>query len=375
MSKKKPSEILELTSIRFFAAFFVLLYHNIYLLNLDSSFINNTFKNFVSFGDSAVTFFFILSGFILTYVYYNESERAIKGSKFNFWLHRFARIYPVYILGYILDFNRGSSYFLLKYTKVIAIKKIIISSMAYFFMIQSWHPRLSPVWNSPGWSLSTEAFFYFSFPLLISILEFSKKNITLMFIMYLIPIAIYLYIPQMVNIDNPEFKTLWRSLPLIRITEFIIGILICKIYFMSDIAEIFQKKKTKGTLFFGCITTIFFVTTLIKWNIDKVLLSSIVLVPIYTLLIFFMVTIKLPIFRILRNKQLVLLGKASFTIYITHQPIKDILIPILEYYKFSKGVTLFGIYSVTVCLLSIIIYNYIEIPLQKLILKKLKPKH
>ena len=42
-----------------------------------------------------VGFFFLLSGFVLTY---NYSDRATTLSKREFWLARMARLYPVYVL-------------------------------------------------------------------------------------------------------------------------------------------------------------------------------------------------------------------------------------------------------------------------------------
>jgi peptidoglycan/LPS O-acetylase OafA/YrhL len=44
---------------------------------------------------------------------------------------------------------------------------VSIAGLAYLSLLQSWHPRVTNTWNTPGWSLSTEAFFYATFPLLL----------------------------------------------------------------------------------------------------------------------------------------------------------------------------------------------------------------
>ena len=81
-----------LTSLRFFAAVLVFVQH---VVPLTSRF---------SLGGAGVAFFFILSGFILTYVYGNElgGTRA-NGSVTRFYIARIARIYPIYIVGFVLS--------------------------------------------------------------------------------------------------------------------------------------------------------------------------------------------------------------------------------------------------------------------------------
>jgi len=67
---KEKSQISILTGIRFFAAFHVVLYHNLFLFGEEAiESIPSLIYSFIQKGEAAVSFFFILSGFILTYVY------------------------------------------------------------------------------------------------------------------------------------------------------------------------------------------------------------------------------------------------------------------------------------------------------------------
>ncbi|ERT14322.1 acyltransferase family protein [Photorhabdus temperata] len=88
--------LLSLTSLRFFAAFFVLLSHLGYLK--DSDYFSWLF---VYNGYIGVTFFFILSGFVLAYSYEEKMNRK-EISKRNFFVARIARIYPLHILTFII---------------------------------------------------------------------------------------------------------------------------------------------------------------------------------------------------------------------------------------------------------------------------------
>lgn len=113
-------------------------------------------------GYVGVTFFFVLSGFILTWTH-SPSDTARK-----FWSRRFARIYPVHLL-----------------TLVIAVVMLVsglrdISGSPSWFvpqllLVQSWIPRLHlPQFNAPSWSLSDESFFYLLFPLVLRRLPTSR---------------------------------------------------------------------------------------------------------------------------------------------------------------------------------------------------------
>src|SRR6478672_1256257 len=44
-----------------------------------------------------LSFFFVLSGFLIVYLYYNNAE-VMSGRFQNYFVNRFARIYPVYFL-------------------------------------------------------------------------------------------------------------------------------------------------------------------------------------------------------------------------------------------------------------------------------------
>src|SRR5581483_10678885 len=89
-----------LTSLRFFAAFEVLVYHcGGSLLERTATPIQNLFQN----GYEAVTFFFLLSGFVLTYAHRRPQEFTCRASLRSYYIARIARIYQVYLLGLVLS--------------------------------------------------------------------------------------------------------------------------------------------------------------------------------------------------------------------------------------------------------------------------------
>jgi peptidoglycan/LPS O-acetylase OafA/YrhL len=112
---------------------------------------------------AGVSLFFMLSGFILAYAY-SDMETG-RQDRTNFWISRFARIYPVYFLS-LLWFAP----FILAHRFTVepfgtALAKAVSSFVPSALLIQGWfHPRFALSWNGPGWTLSVEAVFYILFP-------------------------------------------------------------------------------------------------------------------------------------------------------------------------------------------------------------------
>jgi peptidoglycan/LPS O-acetylase OafA/YrhL len=148
-----------LTSIRGFAALYILLFHchsTIYAFDLPH------LNAFAEKGYLAVDFFFVLSGFILAYVYAAEFDVGAFPQT-RFLALRLARIYPVHLLTLALAvpcvLAPGFDNFWLTNTPA--------SLLSNLLLVQAWglHKHLS--WNFVSWSISTEWFAYLLFPLFL----------------------------------------------------------------------------------------------------------------------------------------------------------------------------------------------------------------
>jgi peptidoglycan/LPS O-acetylase OafA/YrhL len=152
-----------LTGIRFFAALHVVFFH--YAPALPP-----LLRNVAANGYMAVGLFFILSGFVLAYQY---AGRALNPRRFLG--ARFARIYPAYLLGFVL-IGPAVVVRLLRSDPL----KLAASGLAAGGLVQGWFPKLALVWNGPGWSLSNEAFFYLLFPAILpAVIRLSPRGLWL----------------------------------------------------------------------------------------------------------------------------------------------------------------------------------------------------
>ena len=141
-----------LTSLRFFAAGIVVMYHAAMQSAPDYV---NPFA-LLRFGFVGVTFFFVLSGFVL--VWSARDGDSVGG----FYRRRFARVWPVHALtlaaaialaGWGLITHPGG----------------LGSAALNLTLLQAWSPDPAVItdYNGLSWSLSDEAFFYALFPLLL----------------------------------------------------------------------------------------------------------------------------------------------------------------------------------------------------------------
>jgi peptidoglycan/LPS O-acetylase OafA/YrhL len=146
-----------LTSLRFFAAFWVVLFH--YWPKLD---VGGAAPLVVEKGYLGVEAFFVLSGFILCHVYRTSLEdgRFRYGS---FLWNRLARIYPLHLatlLGMIaLGVVAGLAGF--------AVDSNLLSwesLPANLLLLQAWGLAPEAAFNHPSWSISAEWFAYLTFP-------------------------------------------------------------------------------------------------------------------------------------------------------------------------------------------------------------------
>jgi peptidoglycan/LPS O-acetylase OafA/YrhL len=226
---KSASRLPSLTGLRFIAALFVFAYHAwlpipaLRLVN-DDGVAYGVYDKVSQAGGLGVGFFFVLSGFILTW-----SARPGDTPK-SFWRRRIVKIYPNYVVAWVLAMVLFAAAYTPAWRAVLNL-----------FMLQGWTPDFDTNFSvdPPGWSLGTEAIFYASFPLLLAFavrirperLKYWIGGVVALVVLK--PVVAYLFLPDAPAIPGESTVSVsqyWFGyiLPPVRVFDFLLGILVAR---------------------------------------------------------------------------------------------------------------------------------------------------
>lgn len=307
----------QLTFTRFIAVMMVLFYHGaggIYLRSFDVF----PISSLLHAAPTAVSFLYVLSGFVMVLVYYRPAQKFDIRS---YWTARFLRIYPLYIISFLMVW-----YY---YYDISRIKPQKI--LANIFVIQAWIPKYAQSFNYASWSMTVEFFFYVIFPFFIlwSYRQSTKKLITASLILWSVSqlVSYVLWIGYF-----PEQELFIVYFPLFHLNSFIIGV-VGGIWYMrvGQSQEIKSATKslvlTAGVLLAAGYTILSNVFTQLPHDLQPM---SGLLAPIFTLIIVALALDKTRLSKIFAHPVLVTLGETSFALYILHVPVTWIYIRALE---------------------------------------------
>lgn len=194
-----------LDTLRAIAALIVVVSH-LELLK-DRNHIENIFE-VVPSGHISVILFFVLSGFLISFLLMKELEINQKISFINFYMRRILRIWPLYYLIIILSFLLIESH---------------NSTMSYLLCLTIF-PNVAHAigegWSSSPqiWSIGVEEQFYLIWPIIISIIfTFRKKLLPIILIFF---IFLYTILPHALGFLNVRY---FQSEHMITIEKFFYG--------------------------------------------------------------------------------------------------------------------------------------------------------
>ncbi|WP_156374409.1 acyltransferase [Pseudorhodoferax sp. Leaf274] len=308
-----------LTSLRFFAAAMIVVHHAI------ERGLGPQWASHFALGQG-VSFFFVLSGFVLAYNY-----PVLHGAKDigRFLLARVARIWPAHIAAtvlFIVFIGNISSHTLPQGSRA-AI------TAAYVTLTHAWLPLGSyySAYNAVSWSISTEFFFYLAFPLLISNWQTTWK--IKMAGLAAVTMVMWWLSSRFAVGPQAEFMRGGFAYisPLARILEFALGIAVCHAY-RDHGARVRAAIGRMGTVLeLGTVVLIVFglwasrllahhpaVLDLVGRTGSLVLEASGFGTLIYAVAIFVFALQTGRLSRILGTKPLVFLGEISFALYLVH---------------------------------------------------------
>jgi peptidoglycan/LPS O-acetylase OafA/YrhL len=313
-SSPEPQQLPALTSLRFFAALVVVAFH---AQVSQVPWLPHIVKVVCNSGYQAVTFFFVLSGFILTHVYAPaERSEGLAVTDREFWRRRARRILPAYYLGLIL--GAPSVLYGIFVSHNIVVGNIWLSLFLALVLLQAWAPPFALTWNAPAWSLSVEAFFYAVFPALIrSIRRVGCWTIftAAIGIAFLNGVFHALLIERWGEVSD-SWHNFFGYFPLFHLPAFVFGIAVARLQYVPAL-NVFGIRRI---LFWGGCAGALAVLDLDVW-IPVWMPAEFLLVVLFGAIVLGAARLDGLPYKILALSPLIFLGDASYAIYILHVPI------------------------------------------------------
>ena len=359
-ASKSPSDISlayfgGVDSARFIASFLIAIYHS-------RGFYGAEIEGMSTWIGTFVSFFFLLSGFVLSHRYPNLTlGRASFGDYFRYLGSRFSRVMPLATLGTLLSipcvlhsFDWG----------VLGLN---------IFLLHTWtsDPRVYFAFNAPSWTLCPELLMYLLFPVVLSLARWPFRLI--------LGSLIFGYASSWLVYQSHPAALGWSCLmfPPSRLADFAIGASLYQLVRQKHGAG--RKVGNRGWEVLLCFSLVlgFGALELVQREVKIsgiayssanpgfqlfYLGSRIVPLWIYSLLLVALSLGRGPLRRILENRGMVLLGGLSAPVYLLHFPI--LLIWKNGDFEFMKENPTFAVsmYLLSVLIISILVHLFYEEP-------------
>ncbi|MEL0651237.1 acyltransferase [Algibacter sp. TI.3.09] len=337
----------QLTFTRFVAAVLIVFHH----FGSGKMHFTNEYTRFLfKQANVGVSYFFILSGFVMIIAYHKKMHVNFM----DYMRNRFARIYPVYLLALLS----------LLALFVISNQVSYVDFVLNLFMVQTWVPSKALVFNNAAWSLSVELFFYVLFPLLYNRF-YTKINYKKL----IVPIVLFWFISQILFhylFFKESYPILFYSTedlkyhPVFHLNEFLIGNL-AGLYFINNSNKI----KNYDIFIFSLVALVLLA---LKFPIGLNFHNGLLAVLFIPLIILISLNNGF-ITKLFNKKAFIFLGEISFGLYIL-QFVVWIYISdyrLNKYFGLDKGEDFLFCFFLRLAILiglSVLTYLYIETPIR-----------
>jgi peptidoglycan/LPS O-acetylase OafA/YrhL len=366
------------------------------------------YKLVASLSGQGMTLFFVLSGFVIHYNYAEQIQRRGARGLFNFFIARFARLYPLYL--FCLSFE-----LLLKYSYSQVPASLAEVFPYYLTLTFSWFYipfgdnaliyQLGLI-ASVAWSISTEWFFYFTYPVICYWLVFFPRvrdKLRAAAVVCVVATCIVVVVGHFavpINKfaverfgDVADVRSHWQDSflrwllyfsPYSRVFEFVLGCLAAAIYMdWADRAPTPKEERWGFCILTGAVAmaaflqVFFFVPSILPaQGIVQVLSAhlhwlnlSFGFAPPIAIIIFCCARYKSVLARLLSVKRVVLCGEASYSIYLLHLLVifafRWEAAPVTSFRVLIGDALRFSLTLLTVIGLSLVVWSLVEVPARR----------
>jgi peptidoglycan/LPS O-acetylase OafA/YrhL len=356
----------QITFSRFVAAMGVVIYH--YGL-LYAPFDRGLLHDIVSEMYLAVSYFFLLSGFIMAVVYWDGASGG-RVAKRRYWLARVSRIHPLYWFALLLS---SAVVVALIHSRPDPVG-FALSALG----LQAWIPRYSLVINFPGWSLSVEIFFYvILLPMLVRLK--TKPLLAVAFGFWAATGLVFYLMASNLDPSDGQAERFVRYWPPLHLSTFLFGAA-WGIVYRRGLHRYPLPPFVPPLLFVGSMAV--FVALLAVPNPLVKYSHNGLLSPLFMIAIIGMSMDRTWLARVLAWKPLEFLGEISYGVYILQFPIYELYSWAIgvelghagtHYYVYDNGLHFFG-YAAALVAASALSFVAIEKPVKAFIRRRLMPR-
>lgn len=314
-------------------------------------------------GPIAVSYFYVLSGFIMAIAYYRPDKQARPLNAKRYWWARFARIYPVYGLALLLMMAA-------KYQSSGSDPITVALSLS---MLQAWIPSYPLSLNAPGWSLSVEAFFYLCFPLLLLWVQrhhLSQLSIAAVVLWFVTQIGHTLLLNSANYTPHGLLHDFIFYNPVLHLNTFMIGF-VAGAWLQEGKLQALRAPRLNRLALIG--TTLLTAGVLIirpplmTYSGIQFDYTNGLIAPLFLLLIILLALNTGKTRNALQHPWLVLLGEASFSLYILQKPVHGIYEKLMPASIDPQGALHFYLFLILLTSSALFSYWFFETPLRRFI--------
>lgn len=354
-----PVKLEQLTFTRYIAALSVVFFHygaQVFPANIP------WLNPILAAGPVAVSYFYVLSGFIMAIAYYRPDDTT-PFKKGRYWLARFARIYPLYGLALLLMIG----------AKINGAGSDLLTVSLSLSMLQAWVPGYPLTLNAPGWSISVEMFFYLCFPLLILAVKHHHLPWLTLGMVGLWGITQIIHTQLLNTASYQAFNLLHDFIyyhPIMHFNTFLMGF-VAGVWLRLGKFQSFAQPRINTISLIAVVSVILL---LLVWRETFINTTGIavdytngLIAPLFISFIVLLAVNTSALRQWLSHPWLVLLGEASFSLYILQKPLHGIYESVFGRWLETNSASYFYLFIMLLTLTAILSFQWIETPLRQFI--------
>lgn len=348
-----------LSALRFFAATLVI-FHHLEQYKFWSNKESNWGHAFIdAMGHKPVGLFFVLSGFLITYLLLEEkrNKKSIKIGQF-YW-KRVLRIWPLYFVIVLIALFVIPSFSTISFEGLPSPKGIMVFLPLVFILpnlLRISFPTL--IGGNQLWSVGIEEQFYLIWPILVK--RFQGRIIPFLFTFIALKVLVHLILLIAIQINTAtwllKIETLYSLFP---VEQMAVGGLGAAYLFHNKTKVVrYMGSRISAALALLLIiaTSFFHINSFLNPLFEAVLF----------MLVIYQITSNTDIHKCLENNTLKYLGSISYGIYMWHTIAITISITMLDLLEWNSNLLLCSLSLIFTLLFAHLSFKYLESPIQGL---------